>query len=135
VDRPRPSDDDLDHVGVHGIAAARGRGRPERRRGDDHWGALDELARLGAIPVRERVVKRGKIITGAGVSAGIDMALTLAASVAGEEYARTLPAHDRVRPGAALRRGLTRQGRPETMQRAFAVMMETMQQLAARTAH
>jgi transcriptional regulator GlxA family with amidase domain len=100
-----------------------------------HWGALDELARLGAIPVRERVVTRGKIITGAGVSAGIDMALTLAASVAGEEYARTLQLMMEYDPAPPFDAGSPAKAGPETMQRAFTVMMETMQQLAARTAH
>jgi len=55
-----------------------------------HWGAMDALRQLGAIPVHERVVVRGKIVTGAGVSAGIDMALTLAAKIAGEAFAKAL---------------------------------------------
>jgi putative intracellular protease/amidase len=59
-------------------------------RATTHWAARDELAALGAIPVAERVVRVGKIITGAGVSAGIDMALTLAALVAGEDIARAI---------------------------------------------
>jgi len=44
-----------------------------------HWGARDDLARLGALPVGERVVEHPeqRIITAAGVSAGIDMALRL----------------------------------------------------------
>jgi len=42
-----------------------------------HWQSLDLLAEFGAIPVRERVVADGNRITAAGVSAGIDMALTL----------------------------------------------------------
>jgi transcriptional regulator GlxA family with amidase domain len=50
-----------------------------------HWAAKGELAGLGAIPVNERVVRRGKIVTAAGVSAGIDMALTLAAEIAGAD--------------------------------------------------
>jgi putative intracellular protease/amidase len=41
------------------------------------WGARDLLAELGAKPVPDRVVEHGKIITAAGVSAGIDMALHL----------------------------------------------------------
>jgi putative intracellular protease/amidase len=44
-----------------------------------HWLAVDELAALGAVPVPERVVQRGKIMTAAGVSSGIDMALRLVA--------------------------------------------------------
>src|SRR5258706_10164007 len=42
-----------------------------------HWATYDVLSSLGAHPTSTRVVERGKIITGAGVSAGIDMALTL----------------------------------------------------------
>jgi putative intracellular protease/amidase len=55
-----------------------------------HWLALDQLAELGATPVDARVVEQGKVITAAGVSAGIDMALTLAARVAGDEYAQAI---------------------------------------------
>ena len=53
-----------------------------------HWLAYDELAACGAKPTEQRVVEQGKIITGAGVSAGIDMALTLAARVAGDQFAQ-----------------------------------------------
>ncbi len=53
-----------------------------------HWLALELLAAYGATPVSRRVVQQGKVITAAGVSAGIDMALTLAARVAGEEWAQ-----------------------------------------------
>ena len=55
-----------------------------------HWGAMELLGELGAVPVRERVVASGKIVTGAGVSAGIDMALTLAAEIAGERHAQMI---------------------------------------------
>ena len=55
-----------------------------------HWGAYDDLARFGAKPTEERVVRRGKIITAAGVSSGIDMALTLAAEIAGPEVAQAI---------------------------------------------
>ena len=47
-------------------------------------------AQLGAEPVAERVVEDGKVITAAGVSAGIDMALGLAARIAGEEVAQAI---------------------------------------------
>ena len=53
-----------------------------------HWMALDRLGELGAIPVSRRVVEQGKVITAAGVSSGIDMALTLAARIAGPELAQ-----------------------------------------------
>ncbi|GAA4564780.1 DJ-1/PfpI family protein [Planotetraspora kaengkrachanensis] len=49
------------------------------RRATTHWGWLEQLAVFGAEPVSERVVVDGKIVTAAGVSSGIDMALTLLA--------------------------------------------------------
>jgi putative intracellular protease/amidase len=55
-----------------------------------HWMAFDVLARLGAEPVAERVVEHGKIITAAGVSAGIDMALLLAQRIAGDRVAQAI---------------------------------------------
>ncbi len=53
-----------------------------------HWLFLDDLAGYGATPVSRRVVRQGKVITAAGVSSGIDMALTLAAELAGDEVAQ-----------------------------------------------
>jgi len=55
-----------------------------------HWAALDMLEQFGATPTSERVVEQGKIITAAGVSSGIDMALHLAAHVAGDEVAQAI---------------------------------------------
>lgn len=57
-----------------------------------HWLALDELAKYGAEPTLERVVvnEDARIITAAGVSSGIDMALTLAARLAGDFVAQTI---------------------------------------------
>ena len=69
------------------LAAA---GLLEGRRATSHWLALEKLRELGAEPVSERVVFDGKIVTAAGVSAGIDMALALAARVAGEQVAQAI---------------------------------------------
>ncbi|HEU4980962.1 MAG TPA: DJ-1/PfpI family protein [Solirubrobacterales bacterium] len=55
-----------------------------------HWLARDLLAELGADPVPERVVEHGKILTAAGVSAGIDMALTLVQRINGDEVAQAV---------------------------------------------
>jgi transcriptional regulator GlxA family with amidase domain len=60
------------------------------RRATSHWLALEELGRLGALPVAERVVFDGKLATAAGVSAGIDMALALAAKMAGDDVAQAI---------------------------------------------
>jgi transcriptional regulator GlxA family with amidase domain len=55
-----------------------------------HWAVLDRLSQFGAVPISNRIVEEGKIITAAGVSAGIDMALFLAAKIAGEQVAKTI---------------------------------------------
>jgi putative intracellular protease/amidase len=55
-----------------------------------HWASMELLASTGARPTARRVVEQGKVITGAGVSAGIDMALTLAARVAGDTIAQAI---------------------------------------------
>jgi putative intracellular protease/amidase len=55
-----------------------------------HWAAMDTLARLGARPTGRRVVEQGKIITAAGVSSGIDMALRLAGHIAGDQVAQAI---------------------------------------------
>jgi putative intracellular protease/amidase len=55
-----------------------------------HWACVEELEKLGARYSPERVVRRGKIITAAGVSSGIDMALTLAGLLAGEQVAKAI---------------------------------------------
>jgi len=60
----------------------------EGRRATTHWMCRDLLAKFGATPVAQRWVRDGKVLTGAGVSAGIDLALHLVQELAGEEIAR-----------------------------------------------
>jgi putative intracellular protease/amidase len=55
-----------------------------------HWLEYDLLESLGARPTARRVVEQGKVITAAGVSSGIDMALVLAAHVAGDDVAKAI---------------------------------------------
>lgn len=69
------------------LAAA---GLLRNRRATSHWLALEELRDLGAEVVKERFVFDGKLVTAAGVSAGIDMALALAARIAGEPVAQAI---------------------------------------------
>jgi cyclohexyl-isocyanide hydratase len=59
-------------------------------RATTHWLSLDLLPLLGAVPIAERVVVDRNRITGAGVTAGIDFALTVAANLHGEEVARRI---------------------------------------------
>ncbi len=55
-----------------------------------HWARKDRLEQLGARYTEQRVVERGKIITAAGVSSGIDMALTLLGRMYGPERAQAI---------------------------------------------
>ena len=60
------------------------------KRATTHWTSHDLLARFGAIPTRGRVVRDGALVTGGGVTAGIDFALTLAAELVGREAAEAV---------------------------------------------
>jgi cyclohexyl-isocyanide hydratase len=53
-----------------------------------HWSSIDQLSLLGAEPVHERVVRDRNRITGAGVTSGIDFALTVLAHLVGDEVAQ-----------------------------------------------
>lgn len=55
-----------------------------------HWSQLERLREYGATPSSRRVVVQGKVITGAGVSAGIDMGLQLLQRCAGDEAAQAI---------------------------------------------
>jgi putative intracellular protease/amidase len=55
-----------------------------------HWAAMETLADTGARPTGRRVVPQGKIVTAAGVSSGIDMALFLAGQIAGDTIAQAI---------------------------------------------
>jgi cyclohexyl-isocyanide hydratase len=60
------------------------------KRATTHWAYRHLLARVGAVPETARVVRDGHVITGGGVTAGLDFAFTIAAEVAGEEAARRI---------------------------------------------
>ncbi|OYO10709.1 glutamine amidotransferase [Enemella evansiae] len=60
------------------------------RRATSHWLAVDQLRKWDVTPVRERVVVDGKYVTAAGVSSGIDMALTLAGKITGDRVAQSI---------------------------------------------
>jgi transcriptional regulator GlxA family with amidase domain len=80
----------VDHAACTGSLVLASAGLLEGRRATTHWLAVDRLAQLGAVPAAERVVFDGKYVTAAGVSAGIDMALALAAAIAGESTAQAI---------------------------------------------
>ncbi|MFG2651062.1 DJ-1/PfpI family protein [Streptomyces sp. NPDC048436] len=60
------------------------------RRATSHWLALEQIKKFGVDSTGQRVVFDGKYVTGAGVSAGIDMGLTLAGKIAGDAHAQTV---------------------------------------------
>jgi cyclohexyl-isocyanide hydratase len=60
------------------------------RRAACHWAWRDLLPALGVVPDPARVVRDGNVITGGGVTAGIDMALTVMAEIAGVDYAQAV---------------------------------------------
>ncbi len=60
------------------------------RKATTHWAYHHLLPRVGAIPVKERVVRDGNRFTGGGVTAGIDFALTLMAEIAGPDIAQAV---------------------------------------------
>jgi putative intracellular protease/amidase len=94
------------------LAAA---GLLEGRPATTHWSALDQLKKYGAIPTEERVVTDGKYVTAAGVSAGIDMALTLTAKVAGDDYAQRLQLAIEYDPQPPFNAGSPRTAPPEIL--------------------
>jgi cyclohexyl-isocyanide hydratase len=59
-------------------------------RATTHWRYHDHLKAFGAIPVKDRVVHDGRVITGGGVTAGIDFALSVVKEIAGEETAAAI---------------------------------------------
>jgi cyclohexyl-isocyanide hydratase len=94
------------------------------KRAATHWMSREMLRAFGATPVAERVVIDGSIITGGGVTAGIDFALTVAAQVFGPELAQSIQLsieYDPHPPFAA--------GSPE---RADATLVEKVRGAAAR---
>ncbi|KPA93895.1 isonitrile hydratase [Pseudomonas asplenii] len=60
------------------------------RKATTHWAYHDLLATLGAIPVQDRVVRDGNLLTGGGITAGIDFALTLASELFGADEAQLI---------------------------------------------
>jgi transcriptional regulator GlxA family with amidase domain len=86
-----------------------------------HWLARDRLAELGAKPVTDRVVEHGKIITAAGVSSGIDMALHLVKAINGEEVAQAVQLGIEYDPEPPVDAGSPEKAPPEIVELVTAV--------------
>jgi putative intracellular protease/amidase len=103
----------------------------EGRRATAHWILRDTLRQFGAEPVAERVVVQGDVITAAGVSAGIDMALRLAALEAGEDEARALQLVIEYDPDPPFHSGAFEQADEDTRRRATEHMTRRAQRAGA----
>jgi cyclohexyl-isocyanide hydratase len=106
------------------------------KRATCHWAAIEHLALLGAIPVSERVVIDGNVVTGAGVASGIDFALQLAAILEGEKVAREIQLQIEYDPDPPFNGGSPRTAAPETLEtlRGRGAALSAQRAEAARSA-
>jgi cyclohexyl-isocyanide hydratase len=78
-----------------------------------HWAWRDMLPIFGAIPDSSRVVREGSLITGGGVTAGIDMALTVVGEIAGTDFAEMVQLGIEYAPAPPFDSGRPESARPE----------------------
>jgi len=105
------------------------------KRATSHWAAIDHLTVLGAIPVNDRVVVDGNIVTGAGVASGIDFALAVAAILEGEEVARQIQLQIEYDPAPPFNSGSPKTAAPEllaTLRARGAALNEQRREVAQR---
>ena len=87
------------------------------RRAACHWAWRDLLVPFGATPDAGRVVRDGNVITGGGVTAGIDFALTLVAELAGEETAQAIQLQIEYAPAPPFNAGVPESAPPAILKR------------------
>ena len=85
------------------------------KRATTHWASLDLLAAFGAAPVSARVVRDGAVMTGGGVTAGIDFALTLVAELASRDVAEAIQLNLEYAPAPPFAAGTPESARPEIL--------------------
>lgn len=83
------------------------------KRATSHWAVMDRLKTFSALPLPQRIVEEGKIITAAGVSAGIDMALYLTGKLYGRDIAETIQLGLEYDPKPPFNSGSLTKARPE----------------------
>jgi cyclohexyl-isocyanide hydratase len=88
----------------------------EGYRATSHWAWHHHLARFGAEPVKARTVIDRNRVTGGGVTAGIDFALTLIAHIAGEKLAKALQLGLEYDPAPPFDAGSPEKAEPEAVQ-------------------
>ena len=107
------------------------------KRATSHWTTVDALAYFGATPVHQRVVEDGNVITGAGVSAGLDFGLTLLDRLTGRKNAEIALLMSEYAPELPFTGGSVETARPEIRDeiasrfRGFVKEVETLRPLPA----
>lgn len=91
-------------------------------RATSHWSSIDQLVLLGAEPVSERVVRDRNRISGAGVTSGIDFALTLVAEIAGDAVAKAVQLQMEYDPEPPFTSGSPQTAPPQEVEQARAKM-------------
>lgn len=102
-----------------------------------HWAWRDLLAHFGATPDPSRVVRDGNVITGGGVTAGIDMALTVMKEIAGPDYAQVVQLAMEYAPAPPFNSGRPETAPPHIVEAALSrlnAMRDTRDQAAQRAA-
>ena len=94
------------------------------KRATTHWASLDLLGAFGAVPVKARVVRDGELVTGGGVTAGIDFALTMVAELAGRDAAEAIQLNFEYAPEPPFAAGSPDTARPEIVARVRAANAE-----------
>lgn len=89
-------------------------------RATTHWASHDFLAPLGALPEQARVVRDGKVVTGGGVTAGIDFALALVAELVSPEAAQAIQLQIEYAPAPPFAAGSPDTAPPEVLAAARA---------------
>src|SRR5262249_20908850 len=89
-----------------------------------HWAVRPLLEQYGAIPDQARVVRDGNVITGGGVTAGIDFALTVAAEMEGPITAQTIQLVLEYAPAPPFNSGTPETAPPEVMENCRRWMAE-----------
>ena len=101
------------------------------RRATTHWASFDLLPCFGAIPVDARVVIDGGWVFTAGVTAGIDGALRLAAELRGEDVAKAIQLYIAYAPEPPFESGTPEQAPPHILEQACAAVAEITNRRAA----
>lgn len=97
------------------------------RRAACHWAWRDLLTPFGAIVSEARVERDGDIITGGGVTAGLDFAFTLLAELAGDDYAEGVQLGLEYAPAPPFQSGRPELARPEVLARVRALMAQSLE--------